>query len=663
MPKQGEGYARGVARKREPPPPKYNALVASAAVMARRPDSLSKMRSADWQNDAWGFYDTVGELRFGVGWLANGMSRVNLVAARHPEQQGDEPSAIQIPDPDDPTATPLSSEDQLAVDLVAAIAGGPAAQGQMLWHMAVYLSVPGIGWLLMEATPNPILDPTQDPAYIAPADDTQPDPVPDETWTWRLLSSEELRTQGDVYEVAEGEGKWREVLPAHVLVRIWRGHPRRHWDPDSPCRAVLGVLRQIALLDEHVQATAQSRLAGAGLLILPTEVEFAPVARPTAATGPPVTPSTATADQPTVEDSFTDTLIDTMVVPIGDRGSASAVVPMVIRVPGEYVDKVQHITFWSEFNADVEPLRKAAVERLALGMDMPPEVLTGVAKMNHWGAWQVEETAITLHIEPMAETICDGITQGYYAPALRAAGLSDEQADQYLVWYDTTDLTTRPDRSADAVLAYDRMELSGHALRREAGLSDDDKPDDAEFRLRVLLEAAKGAPTLAPMMLAQAGLLDPTIADAVAGAPVPGNQPPPPPTPDTPPADNQGPPPAQQSVTLEACDALVHRALERAGTRLQSRLGRKGNGGAGTGAVACPDPTLLHTTVRATDHASLDMLLTNAWTRVPDVAVRLGWEPATLTATLDTYTRALLATGHAHDVDRLATALGITADR
>jgi len=624
--------------------------------MAQHPDSMTKMRTADWQNDAWDFYDTVGELRFAVGWLANGMSRVNLVAARHPEFQGDEPSAILVPDPADVAADPeraLSPIEALAVDLVSAIAGGPDGQGAMLAQLATYLSVPGIGWVLMEAQPNPLLNPLDDPAFREP-DDLTP-PSPDQSWTWRVLSSDELRVQGEVYEVADGPGSWRPVVPEHVLVRVWRPHPRRQWEPDSPCRAVLGVLRQITLLDEHVQATAQSRLAGAGILVLPTEVEFAPVMNLA-----PVPESTADGDQPVVADQFTETLVTTMTIPIGDRGSAAAIVPLVVRVPGEYVDKIQHITFWSEFQDNVLPLRDSAVKRLALGIDLPPEVLTGMAGMNHWGAWQVEETAITLHIEPMAETICDAATTGYLQAGLRAAGFSEAEADEFIVWYDTTDLTTRPDRSADAISVYDRLELSATALRRETGLSEDDAPDESEFRRRVLLQAAAGAPTLAPMMLAEAGLMAPAVADAVAGAPVgPGDPAPPPP----PPTVDPGPPAEQQSssATLEACDALVHRALERAGTRLQSRVGRKANGGAAS--VECPDPALMHTTVKATDHGSLDFLLANAWTRVPDIAERIGYDSEALTQTLDAYTRALLATGHAHDRDRLSDALGLTVSR
>ena len=625
--------------------------------MAQRPESMGRAtKSASWQDDAWRFYDEVGELRFGIGWLANGMSRVNLVAARQPEHQGDEPSAIEMPDEDDPEAEPLSPDELAAVDLVAAIAGGSDGQGQLLAASCIQLSVPGIGFVLMEAEPTEA--PPVEGLVVEPVPGETPMPTPDDTWCWRVLAADELRSQGEVYEVATGQGAWRPLLPDHVLVKVWRPHPRRSWEPDSPCRAVLGVLRQITLLDEHVQATATSRLAGAGVFVLPTEAEFVPLPQP----GQTTTPASDN------DDDFTDVLVETMTLPIGDRGTAAAVVPLVVRIPGELCDKPRHLTFWSEFNADLLPLRESAVKRLALGMDMPPEVLTGMSGMNHWGAWQVEETAITLHIEPLAETIVHALTIGYFRPALRAAGVADPEA--FMVWYDTTDLTTRPDRSADATAAYDRMELSGSALRREAGLAEDDAPDEDELTERRLWAIASGNQQLAAQALTALGIpMDaPEPSPAPPGAGV-GNGPP------AAPSDAEGPPGTQDdamddaepddlpaiaaAAMLEACDALVSRALEKVGHRLRSAAGKRRDGGAA--AIVCDDPTLLHTTLVATDYARLSDLLADAWPRAGLVADRYGLPAAVLVQTLDNYTRGLIATGQAHDPDRLADALGLHA--
>ena len=631
-------------------------MVASAAVMTRQPEVLRRQQviTENWQEKAWEFFDTVGELRFGVQWKANGMSRVNLIAARVPDHLGDDPDEIVPAKEGDP---PLSPAEAAALDLVAAMAGGPSGQGQMLGHLATLLSVPGIGYLLLEPemiATGAVID-ILPPPLPNGGEDGEHGPEPDETWIWQVLSTDELRAERAVYEVQCGPGEWRRLHEDFVLVKVWQPHPRYSWQPDSPCRAVSSVLTQISLLDAHVSATAQSRLAGAGLLVLPAEAEFVPLPRTEGEPEP----------EPT-EDDFVDVLVQAMTVPIGDRASAAAVVPLTVRLPGEYADKVEHLTFWSEFSDALLPLREAAVERLALGLDMPPEALTGVADVNHWTAWQVQESAVTLHIEPMAETICHACSIGYLRPALRAMGFGAE-ADKLLVWYDTTDLTTRPDKSDGTIAAYDRMEASGAALRREAGLSEADAPDEDEWRRRILVEIAKAQPLLTTQLLRAVGVdTGPSTGDTSDGArPIP-----PPGAPETPadgppdeptssPSTPQSPPGEAAGAVMEACDALVLRALERAGTRLRQSAARKLAGG--NAAIECTDPTRLHVELQGvTGFASMDHLLANAWTRVPGVAVRLGLDPEALTATLDAYTRALLATGHEHDADRLADALGLS---
>jgi hypothetical protein len=221
-----------------------------------------------------------------------------------------------------------------------------------------------------------------------------------------------------------------------------------------------------------------------------------------------------------------------------------------------------------------------------------------------------------------------------------------------MVWYDTTDLTTRPDRSTDAWGAYDRIELSGQAARRESGLSEDDAPDPDEVRARRLWELAKANPDMAPTFLdmIDAGGDGSGLPDLPAA---PGT--PEPPDDDAPVEPEE----TDEPALLAACDGLVYRALERAGGRLRSAAGRKVNGG--PAAIACDDPVVLHTTIRATEYATLDSLLAGAWDRCDTIGPRYAVDGAALAATLDSYARALLATGHAHDSDRLADALGIRA--
>jgi hypothetical protein len=334
-----------------------------------------------------------------------------------------------------------------------------------------------------------------------------------------------------------------------------------------------------------------------------------------------------------------------MVTPISDRGSASAVVPLVIRVPGEFVDKITHIKFDTPFDDRVLELMDGAIKRLALGLDIPPEILTGTSGMNHWGAWQVQEESITLHIEPLSEMIAHALTIGYLRPALLAEGFDRTEVEELMVWYDTSDLRTRPDRSTSALEAYDRYELSAEAMLREMGLAVDDMPTDEEKRMRLIRDIVRQAPTSARDLLPELGINEEIFPEDEEAAP-------------TEPAEvetGQGPP--ERATILAACDQIMHRAMERAGSRLRSAAGKSHPQGAA--GILCADPTLLHCEIDATQHADLAKLLAGAWQNVPTVAERAGVDSDALETNLDTYARSLLATGQAHTWERLAHALAI----
>lgn len=627
-------------RSRSLSKPHRFALVAAAEVIAA--PSLARPVNADskmlnWQERAWDFYDQVGEFRFGVSWTSNALSRVNLTAARPPANVGDEPTALSA---DDETLTPA---ERRALELVEMIAGGASGQGQLMNEFGEHLSVAGFGWMIAE----PDLD----------------DPDADAYETWAVYSQDAVRitktATGTKIEIRRlgsgGADAWRQTHPNALVTKVWRKHPRRPWEPDAPVRGVLGVLEIIQLLTDHITATGRSRLAGAGILAIPSEAEFPP----------PPPPEGEEPDEATEQDKFdyfVEQLTVAMTTPIRDRDSAAAVVPLPLSIPGEWVDKLKHISFATPFDERVSELLQDAIKRLALGLDMPPEVLTGMAGVNHWTAWQVEETAITLHVEPNAEIICNALNTAWLAPALEAEGFDPAAA---MVWYDTGDLTSPPDKSGNVIQAYDRREASGLALRRELGLGEADKPSNDEFRERLLLDVAKGAPAIAPMILAEAGYMSPAVADVAAEAestePGPDRATDVPATPET---ETDGPPPADDRpgadlAALMACDGIVDRAMEMAGKRLMSFVGKKSGGPQAVDNSV--DARSMHVRYDPTTYADLDQLLAGAFDRVPFVAGRLDLDADALGLSLKAYCRGLLAAQHPHDLTRLAAAIGVEA--
>lgn len=629
-----------------------NALVASASLLNdRRIDNLPDPEK--WQAEFWARYDDTPEVRFACGYLENAGTRVRLLAATR-GNTGDEPAPV---------------ESGPAFDLMEQLAGGTDGQSQMMGDFFVHLTGPGKCYLAGE------------PSRAMGSTDAKPEAGPD---TWQVLSQDELeidqqrtRSGATRYKVKIGDGNqdYRPLADDALVCDVWRSHKRRKWKPDSPHRATLKVLRELNLMTAHVEASGLSRLAGAGILFIPNEVVF------------PVSEKNKDA-----EDPFVAELIDVMLTAIKNRDNASAVVPLVVRVPGDLVDKIQHVTFSTPFDAMAIELRGEAIRRYATGVDLPAEIVTGLGDSNHWTAWQISEDALKLHIEPMSEASCLGLTKGYLQPALRALGRPETEIRDTIVWYDTTQLKVRPDRSGDAKDVFDRLGITLEALRRETGFDESDKPLGEEAKMMMALHLIETVPTLADTLLPilfpglEIAAQPPRITITEQGPNVNGDTPKSP-TPNGPPNTQNDQPPAangtQPAVAagatphatvpivieatsrdhaaevveaglLAACDGLVLRALERAGGRLTNR-GRAGGmtlgGEAETRHLAAPEELRV---------GAIDYVMEGAWSRVPIVAERYGIEPVALTATLDTYVRGLVLAGLPHEFARLAEVIGAT---
>jgi hypothetical protein len=195
--------------------------------------------------------------------------------------------------------------------------------------------------------------------------------------------------------------------------------------------------------------------------------------------------------------------------------------------------------------------------------------------VNHWSAWQIEESGIKIHVSPKAETIVHGLTKGYLIPTLRAADepLLGPEGGRLVVWYDVSEITQRPDRSDNFVLAYDRYEIKGEALRREIGADEDDAPTEAEFVQMVRKRAARGDQGALQMLsrlenepvpVEEAPAETPEEPDPEEDRAIPDTRDEPPPPPD----DGQPAETVRRSVLVAAGTPVVNRATRR----------RRGNG-------------------------------------------------------------------------------------
>ncbi len=400
-----------------------------------------------WQEEVWRYYDTLGEFNYAVSWLSAMMSRVRLYAAE------------LVPGQDEP----VRLEDGPAVDVMNRFAGGVAGQTAIMASLAVQLAVPGEGYLVGEE---------KDGAEHWAVRST--DEVDARNRKWRV--KDEQSPNGDV---------WRDVTNGHVF-RVWRPHKRWYHLADSSARSARNTMRELEMVNRHILAQYLSRLASAGVWLLPNEVTL------------PVREEFADMPNPLMLE-----IIELARLAIAEPGTASAVIPLILQLPEESLEKSKFLDFTLKIDEKVIEKRDSAIKRLATQVNIPAEVLLGMGDVNHWGAWQIEEGALKTTIAPDAELIAQAITTSYLQPRMVAGGEDSGDIGRFVVWYDMSELTMRPDRSDDAVLLYDRLELNGEALRRETGFDEADKPTDDDLREQALKVIIKTLPSGAASALSQ----------------------------------------------------------------------------------------------------------------------------------------------------------------
>lgn len=452
-------------------------LLASAQRLTSGRIVRPQTEAREWQRDAWEMFNLVGEERFLASTLAGRLAQARLFVARVA---------------DDPTQPPEQVEAGEPVEVFSAWAKDN--RPQVLNRMAVNLFMAGECWLagipryLLDAVDeidtNQTLTTTTDPIPDPPLDSVDINDL-----EWRTLSVTEVSTTRDggvVIKLGPGREDVLTLDPDDLfLVRVWRPHPQHWWEADSPARSSLPVLHELVALTMQISAQIDSRLAGAGLLLVPSS----------AARSIRVAISGEPDDE---SDPFTDALMEAMLTPIKDRASASAVVPLVSTVPDESIEHFRHISFSTPLDAQAQVLREEAIRRLALGQDAPPELLLGTEGMNHWGAWLVREDVVTTHLEPPLALICDAITSQYLQPTLVQQGMTEEEAGRYVVWYDVAHLITRPNRFTDASALYRDGVISAQTYREAGNFGEGEAPEEERLPLprRMALDLVQQSPSL-----------------------------------------------------------------------------------------------------------------------------------------------------------------------
>ena len=450
--------------------------------------------SSAWQAEAWEYYDAIGEIKYAFNLVASVVSRIRVFAAGV-----DDPSQTPIAVGESRTIDPnLASAAERALNRLSSAYGGQAG---LLKDAALNLAVAGECYLVqMPAKPG-----TGEP----------------ESWDIRSVD-EVLTSQKGGYNVigrreqasgnGMGGGRVTQLSNKAFVGRIWRSHPRYSDEADSSLRGLLDLCAELLLLNRTFRATARSRL-NAGALYLPDGLSVAAQGDPDLYDSEDGIGAGFTAEE--AEDEFEEQLIDAMTTPIRDEESASAVVPLIIRGPAELGDKIKQFKFERSFDPALAERSDRVLERILQGLDVPKDVVSGMANVKYSNALQIDESLYKAHIEPLMLLIVDALTVVYLRPYLIAQGYSESDVNRITVWYDPSAVSTRNDRAADADAGLDRGAVSYQTWRRAHGFSDQDAPTPTEVALRMLREKGMITPELTEAML---GAVAPEVMQAVRDA-------------------------------------------------------------------------------------------------------------------------------------------------
>lgn len=424
-------------------------LVASAERVTSEKAAKYRRLSQTWQLAAFGFYRTLGECWYPAQFYAHALPNIRYYAAiRDPQGEIEE----------------LPPEDWASQQL-ARIQDPGGGRSQMMTAYGRLQFLTGDSYLVGT--------------------------LEDDSEGWEFLSASELRavpgTDRFVRVAFPGANPEElEALPddqfepmqnGSVVYRFWARDPEYTMLADSPVRAVLPLYEQLALLEAAVGARAKSRVANAGILLMAQELSFGP-------------PDGQNDDDPS-SDQFAKQLQETFLRAIRNPGAASAVAPPIVRAPTEMIQNKGAFDLIQISNPmETYPEREIRDElrnRIALGLDFPPEIMLGLATANHWSGWAISEDAWNDHLKPVTIRFCDDLSRAYLRPLAKQEG-KDYPGGTLVVWFDPSEIINHPDRAKDYAAAYRDGALGGEAYRYAIGATEEDAPTQQEHDEYLLMK-------------------------------------------------------------------------------------------------------------------------------------------------------------------------------
>jgi hypothetical protein len=477
-------------------PPRYAEQVAQALpASALRPltasgkkidlkseEDLAELRyraHAEWQEDAWAYYDAIGEIKFGFNMLAAVCSRVRLypglnldpdsapvsaldyrrrqVGLNEREKGDDAAREMQIPAEITPEIMEYMEE------LIEELGTGPGGFSGFMRSYVVNISVPG-------------------EVYLVKIDDE-----------WCMKSSNELvvdaggqlilrrqrRNASSASSTSSVAGDKVINIDRASLTRIWREHPQYSLEAESSMLGLREACDELLTLQRMIRAVSRSNM-NAGVLLVPDGV---------VAAGQTVAEDVATEEE--LAEEFVQSLYDNFTAGVIDETNMATVVPTLLTGPATALKEVRWLDISRKVDQYLTERCDRALERILQGIDMPKDFVTGLANVRYTNAKSIDESLYKSHIEPLVLMLVDALNVGYFRPMLATQfpDLPKKILRKLTIWYDPSEVVTKADPAESADKGHDKQLLSDDAWRNAHGFADTDAPSEQELARRLLFKA------------------------------------------------------------------------------------------------------------------------------------------------------------------------------
>lgn len=411
-----------------------------------------------WQHAVFGYASSVPELGAAKLYVGNALARCSLQVGK----RSSDGSVEQGFDGDEPVEGLDATLADEAAEIIASIRSPRGGQSELLRNHGEKTFLVGEYYLVPLDTPAGMV--------------------------FEVLSTQELVKEGTGWARYDGPGYQSEKLPEGTEpIRVWRPDAQFGKQATSSVRSCMEVLEELVVLTRLVRASAISRMALAGVFVIPDEIDS-----PTdEGFGPD-------GDQSETKNPLLVDIINTGAKAIDDPASAAAFMPYMFQAPAELLQHIRHIPFQATTQEHVIQ-RDEALQRLAQGLDLPVEVVRGHQATTFANAAQINADIFTIHIAPTLQLLCDALTETVLWPQMAknrgidAEHLKDtpypEEILNVAVTYDARELISRPDRVKEMIELWNRdlsfFALSRAEIREALGLDGDGGPDDDELAQRV----------------------------------------------------------------------------------------------------------------------------------------------------------------------------------